>query len=237
MSSIPYPVPLSTRDTHTYYDKDTLDRVTTGTSDFFMSASAVFALVLIVSGNYLADLFNVNLRHVLSHPLIKHVFAILTLYFFVVLLDASRTHEPYWKQIVQVLLLYVLFIIFVKTEVRFAVVSICLFALVYSISNWKAFRNITKMPVTHDERKRTQIAEIVLGTLLFVSLLSGFLIHIGYQSHKFDVKQAARKGAKRSWSLWWFLYSYDKQVRADHVPFNKLWHYAKCGARRVVGLS
>ena len=237
MSSNPFPVPLATRDEHTDDDTDTFDRVTTETSDFFLSASAVFALVLIVSGNYLADLFNMNLRHVLSHPLAKHIFAILTLYFFVVLLDASRTDQPYWKQIIRVMLLYVLFIIFVKTEARFAVLSICLLALVYFISNWKAFRNVTKTPITRDERRRTQIAQILLGTLLFLSLLFGFLIHIGYKSHKFDVKQAARKGTKRAWNLWWFMYSYDKQERVDNIPFNKLWHYAKCGARRVVGSS
>ena len=228
-----YPLPSSIRDPNTRDDTTTLDKVTTETSDFFLSASAVFALVLIVSGNYLSDLLNMNLRHILRHPFAKHMFALLTLYFFIVLLDASRTDQPVWKQVLRVVLLYTIFIIFVKTEGRFAIVSIVLLAVVYFVSNWKAYRIQNDKPITPETRLRFHVLQIVLGVVLFLSLFCGFFIYVGYQSHKFKLKH----GSTKAWCLLSFLYKYDTgKLCVDHIPVNKLWHYGKQGMARCVGL-
>ena len=228
-----YPLPSSKPDPNTRDDTTTLDKVTTEVSDFFLSASAVFALVLIVSGNCLSDLLNMNLRNIFDHPLAKHTFAILTLYFFIVLLDASRTDEPVWKQVLRVILLYAIFIIFVKTEGRFAIVSIVLLAVVYFVSNWKAYRIQNDKPISPETRFRFHVLQIVLGVTLFLSLFSGFFIYVGYQSHKFKLKH----GSTKAWRLLSFLYKYDTgKLRVDHIPVNKLWHYGKQGMARCVGL-
>lgn len=96
--------------------------------------SGVFALFLIISGNFLGGLFNSNIRNLLrtSAPA-KHIVAFFTLYFFVVLIDTSQVHAPILEQIGRMLVLYAVFVVLNCSEERFVLLSLFIMAMLYFI--------------------------------------------------------------------------------------------------------
>lgn len=96
--------------------------------------SGVFALFLIISGNFLGDMFPVKIRATLRKSVaIKHVVAFFTLYFFVVLIDASQVHAPLTEQIGRIAALYTAFLVLNCSEERFVLLSLLIMALLYFI--------------------------------------------------------------------------------------------------------
>ena len=81
------------------------------------SLLSIFIFTLIISGNFLAELFPCKIQHMLTNNIIiKHIFGFLTLFFF-----GSLTFPSLSKNIdgmIHTLILYVIFIITAKTPYK-----------------------------------------------------------------------------------------------------------------------
>ncbi len=92
---------------------------------------AIFILILIISANFLAQLFPCRLQKLLSTNIyIKHLFSFLTLLFFVVLtapLDDKSLHNIFYKS----LILYIWFILIMRTDPYIFVLLLLIIAIIY----------------------------------------------------------------------------------------------------------
>ena len=94
----------------------------------------IFILLLIISSNYLADLFPCRLQHLLSNNIyIKHLFGYLTLLFFVsITLDNIGSSVS--ELIKNSFILYIYFILLTKSN-KYFFIAICLILAVIYLAN------------------------------------------------------------------------------------------------------
>lgn len=99
--------------------------------DLVSNTKGLFLLYLIISGNFLAELFGCHLQKALaSNMLLKHLFGIMTLYFFVMFTDTRLQKKPVKDQLVLLSVLYIWFIITTRTDYKYMIaVMITLFSL------------------------------------------------------------------------------------------------------------
>lgn len=199
------------------------------TSSLLLNSSGVFALVLIIAGNYLSELFNVNLRSILAHPLAKHIVALLTLYFFVVLLDDTHIGKPLWQQGLVIVLLYCVFLMLIKTEGRLTILSLCLLGVLYFLHKWEAYRRTHNLPISETAQHWLQSSEIVVGVSVLCSLVFGVFTYIGFHLTN-------NMTHKQSWSWWNFFIDYDQRSKmCDDISWGDYGHYAWLGLKLVTG--
>ena len=114
---------------------DNLDKIDDTNKYQFTSISiySIFILFLIISSNYLGELFPCRIQKLLSENIyLKHIFGYLTLSFFVVLVD------PYKKINIttvfrESIILYTLFLFLINTQQYFFIFSIFLLFLIYIV--------------------------------------------------------------------------------------------------------
>lgn len=95
-------------------------------------ASGIFALFLIIAGNFLGPLLNCDVRGgMFENIYVKHVIALFTLYFFVVLIDNKNVHMSIWKQMTRLITIYLFFVVLTRCDGRFFAVAIVLLATLY----------------------------------------------------------------------------------------------------------
>ena len=100
----------------------------------YISIYNIFIFFLIISSNYLGELFPCKVQKMLdSNMLFKHIFGFLTLSFFVILTDKSIAHN--FKHIFfNSFMLYGIFLIFINNTVNFFIISLFIAAIIYIIN-------------------------------------------------------------------------------------------------------
>lgn len=98
-----------------------------------LPVSSLFVLFMIIGGNYLAPLFPCKLQRMLANNMyVKHVLGLLTLVFFVELVDTTTNSSLTWTFISSGLL-YIWFILTTTMETKVFMVLVILFAVMYSL--------------------------------------------------------------------------------------------------------
>jgi len=98
-----------------------------------LPVSSLFVLFMIIGGNYLAPLFPCKLQRMLTNNMyVKHVLGLLTLVFFVELVDTTTNASLLWTFISSGLL-YLWFILTTTMEAKVFMVLVILFAVMYSL--------------------------------------------------------------------------------------------------------
>jgi hypothetical protein len=106
--------------------------------DFFqidsISIYSIFILFLIISANYLGELFPCRVQKLLSQNVyLKHIFGYLTLSFFVVLVDPYKKINIY-TVFKESFILYILFLFFINTQQYFFLLSIFFLFIIYVLN-------------------------------------------------------------------------------------------------------
>ena len=92
---------------------------------------AIFIFFLIISSNYLGELFPCKIQKVMTENIyVKHIFAFLTLVFFVVLVDPLKSQTLNGTLGTSVFL-YVVFLLLINTNVVFFLLSMGCLAIMY----------------------------------------------------------------------------------------------------------
>ena len=152
-------------------------------STTFVRISSVFALLLIIFSNFIGNLLNGTIKYIIQYYYIQHIVALLVLYFFVILVDASYTKYSAYIQIGYTISLYSIFILFTICEGKIAICAIMLLLILYGIHNWLNNLYLRREEMTDTTmQKNIHIVENTMGILLFLLLFSGVLIYIGFKS-------------------------------------------------------
>lgn len=156
-------------------------------TQFFVDRiSAIFVFTLIISGNFLAQLFPCRIQEALVHNIfIKHLFGFLTLFFFGIVAIPSLANI---SGMISSFFLYIVFLINAKTKYQFWISVFVLYAVIYLLHIVKKEHvsyidnpNSSKETV-ENYIKRNSYIEIIqnisLG-LIFILTILGFLIYMG----------------------------------------------------------
>lgn len=153
---------------------------------------AVFIFTLIISGNFLAQLFPCKIQEALTDNIyIKHVFGFFTLFFFGILAIPELANT---SGMISSLVLYLVFLINAKTKYHFWIAAFLLYALIYMLhiinKEYQGFLSdkSTKAEDIEIYEQRTKYIEItqnvsmgLIGLLTFV----GFLVYMGEKKYEY----------------------------------------------------
>lgn len=127
----------------------------------------VFVLYLVISSNFLAQLFSCRLRHLLDNSMIaKHVAGYMTLLFFVVLSSGMEMSPT--EAILNSLVIYVVFWVSTRMSIEYFVVFIVLAFVLY----------VMELYQREHSSQRLQDAMTVTQTAMAVVLVVGFVFYM-----------------------------------------------------------
>lgn len=106
--------------------------IKSATHNFIKSTTAIFIFILIISGNFLAELLPCRVQHIVRNNMfVKHILGYMTLLFFVII----TLPELFTGNFVQIsLFLYIFFLFFSKTYYVFWIVNMGLFSIIYILT-------------------------------------------------------------------------------------------------------
>ncbi len=152
----------------------------------------IFVLILIISANFLAQLFPCRLQKLLNNNIyIKHLFSFLTLLFFVVLtapLDDKSLQNIFYKS----LILYIWFILIMRTDPYIFILLLLVIAIIYILilkeNELKADLENQNKQKDNNQEKINKINEQITfikninQNLLYASIILtviGFILYMG----------------------------------------------------------
>lgn len=143
----------------------------------------IFIFFLIISANYLGQLYPCKIQEVFSSNIyLKHLFGYLTLLFFVLLAEPNIA-TSFSNIISKALLLYIIFLFLMNTNVLFFICAITSLAIIYLISIKK---NDTLTPMSHHIYYNQVNDALYIAFGIFVTI--GFLIYMGEKKIEYKKK-------------------------------------------------
>lgn len=141
-----------------------------------MPYEAFFAIYLIISSNFLGELFSCKFREILSsNMLVKHLLGLITFGFMVILVGIDLEEENvYYNGILLTIILYIWFLLSTKTHVYITIIIVLLFFVMYIINY--------RVKYLREKKKSTKKLELINKYILIVTaILTIFgVINYGY---------------------------------------------------------
>ena len=148
--------------------------------------SAIFVFTLIISGNFLAQLFPCRIQDALTHNiLIKHLFGFLTLFFFGIVAIPSLANI---SGMIGSFFLYIIFLINAKTKYQFWIAVFVLYAIIYLLHIVKnEYISYIEDPNISEELSKSyitknsyiEVIQTISFGLIVVLTIIGFLVYMG----------------------------------------------------------
>lgn len=155
-------------------------------SDSVLSSSRnIFVLYLILSSNFLANLFGCRVQDAFAHEMwLKHLLGFMTLYFFVVLVNEKSEYiNTPELQLGFSLICYIIFILSTRMDYKWWVVFIVSLCIIYILQIYKDHEK------TSDENKRTYSDyQKYLSYFSGIILIIGFIIYLGKKKVEYKDK-------------------------------------------------
>lgn len=136
--------------------------------------NAFFLIYLLISCNFLAELFGLRLQELLRENIIfKHIVGFLTLTFLIVFAQPYYQRSGrYLEAFIYSIVLYTWFILTTKTHIYVTLLIIFLFMLLYILQLWKDSLNITQQK---EKIKEIESSQIVITIIAFVVTVFGVI--------------------------------------------------------------
>lgn len=163
---------------------------------------SVFLLILIISASSLESLFPCRLKYAIYNNIyIKHLFAFMTMVFFVVL-TIPISDKKIYDIIPKTFLLYAFFLFLIKTEFHFFIIILIIISIIYILVLRKTEikddieREKIKSSQSDSIESSEKVAEyntiVTVNNTLFISivpmLLIGNLIYLGRKKQQYKDK-------------------------------------------------
>jgi hypothetical protein len=153
---------------------------------------SVFILILILSGGYIIQLIPCKLQKILdTNVFIKHLFAFLTLIFLVTIVDPNNTSKKLSTIIYTSFLLYIFFIVIIKTHYKFFISIIIVLGIKYLLLLYKNQiqdeNKNNEIELNNKLQNIVLIQDILFGVVIFL-LLIGFLVYYGEKKYEYKNK-------------------------------------------------
>lgn len=147
--------------------------------------NSLFILYLLISCNFLAQLFSCNLQKLLTSSMYaKHFFGFLTMLFCIIFVDSKIQKESkYLEGIVYTIIFYLWFWITTKTQYYVTMIIFTFLLIIYILQLHKnkldqeIVDDITSIQAQNKVKQISQIntAKHVLGVIAFIVTISGFV--------------------------------------------------------------
>jgi hypothetical protein len=149
------------------------------------SPKSIFVLYLIISGNFLANLFSCRTQEALgNNMLLKHLLGFMTMYFFVVLVDSkSKWSDSPKTQMLFTSLFYVMFLLTTRMDHKWWKAFIILLSVIYILQVYKEHEKTTE-----EERKQYEKYQRYLSYLVGIIIILGFTIYYGRKRVEYGPK-------------------------------------------------
>ncbi len=172
-------------------------------------ASPLFIFYLIISGNYLAQLFGCKVQYILSHSqLMKHIMGFLTMTFFVVFSDSTMgLQRDTGVKLMYALMLYVWFVLSTKTHWVFTGLLMLILGVIYIMQVYKS--DIDEKNKSGEMQGRSDMLvkwEKRLQVMAMVVTAIGFLVYVGDKSIEYG----------DNWS-WYEFFKGEVSCKHEHV--------------------
>jgi len=149
---------------------------------------SVFVFVLILSGNYLGELFPCRVQSLFSNSMVvKHILGFLTLLFFVTLTIPEIKKQP--NLFGNTSLIYLWFIVMSKCYYTIWFLVFGIIGIIYLLRMYK--EGLEKEKVTEKEKQQIELIDTTnkyLAATSIVSTISGFLIYMGAKKLEYKKK-------------------------------------------------
>jgi hypothetical protein len=137
-----------------------------------LSGKYLFVFYLIVSSNYLGNVFGCRVQELLNNSMImKHILGLMTLYFFNTLADTNNQQSALEK-LVYSIVIYFVFLLSTKTNITFFIPFIICLGLSYVLYIAK-----DEYKENDELRDMAENAQKILVTLAVVILIAGFIYY------------------------------------------------------------
>lgn len=128
----------------------------------------IFIFILIISANFLAEIFPCRLQDALRNNMyLKHLFGLFTMIFFVVFSSSGTNDKNIFTIVGSSLLLYILFILITKCQIYMFFIILLFLGITYIISIIKQ-QEIENSKKGSDEEPSTKEKDNIYDTILFV---------------------------------------------------------------------
>lgn len=155
-------------------------------TDIFVGIpTSIFVLYLILSANFLVNLFSCKAQTTFFNNMwLKHLLGFMTLYFFVVLTDKESKYSNSPKnQMLFAIVCYIVFVLSSRMDHQWWVVFICLLCIIYIIEIYKNHHTTTE-----EDKVIYNKYQIYLVSVLLVILVIGFIIYLGKKRIEYGKK-------------------------------------------------
>jgi len=147
----------------------------------------VFILVLIISANFLAQLFPCRVQEALNNNmLLKHFFGYLTLIFFVTL-SSPLKDKKIEKIIIQSFFLYFMFLLYSKTDLKIFILVFILLFIIYCLVLKKNEYEADSVNLENNKEKIENIITIIniLTYISIILIIIGILSYLGQKKYEY----------------------------------------------------
>lgn len=146
---------------------------------------------LIIAGNYIGNTFSCRIQHMLNYNIyIRHFIAIITLYFFVLIVDSKlKKYSPFMMVLVSIVV-YIYFLFAVKSQKKYFMCSILILIIVSFLQNNKEYL-ITKEYKTNLDLmyiKYIDKIQFILIIIMVLITIVGFIIYLGEKETEYGEK-------------------------------------------------
>ncbi len=140
------------------------------------SPKSIFVLYLIISGNFLANLFGCRILEALnSNMWLKHLLGFMTLYFFVVLVDSkSKWSDSPHIQLGFSFIFYCIFVITTRMDYKWWIALIIGLCAIYILQVYKEHDTTDK-----DSQKLYEQIQLYIIFAMILIIIFGFIIYYG----------------------------------------------------------
>ena len=140
------------------------------------SSKSIFVLYLIISGNFLANLFGCRTQYSLTNLMwLKHILGFMTMYFFIVLVySKSRWSTTPTTQLLFTILCYIIFIISTKMDYKWWIAFILILSTIYILQVYK-----DHYQTKEQYKQKYTTYQTYLSYLASITVIIGFIIYFG----------------------------------------------------------
>lgn len=165
-------------------------------TQFFVERfSAIFIFTLIISGNFLAQLFPCKIQEALTHNiLLKHFFGFATLFFFGILAIPELANI---SGMISSIVLYIVFLINAKTKYQFWIAAFLLYSFIYFLhivkKEYTSYidnedTSIDDAKMFESRNRYITIAQYISMVFISIFTLIGMIIYMGEKKNEYGNK-------------------------------------------------
>lgn len=159
---------------------------------------SVFVLYLLISCNFLAQLFSCNLQKVLNENMfVKHIFGFFTMLFCIILVDPRIQKESrYAEGIIYTIIFYIWFWATTKTKYYITVVIFILLLILYILQLHK--NNLDKDDKQISKIKTSQTALVIIALIITIF---GFINYYNLKSKEYNGKNGNEQWSNKKFFI------------------------------------